>query len=92
MLQGVPVVVQHMQSDTSPLVKDTSAWAIGRVCQLHPKAIRKSSVSPLSSLFINSPTEGDGVNFIMSPLLAALRDVPKVAANACWVCAYLPNI
>eukprot|EP00026_Physarum_polycephalum_P002372 Phypoly_transcript_02378.p1 GENE.Phypoly_transcript_02378~~Phypoly_transcript_02378.p1 ORF type:complete len:872 (+),score=134.15 Phypoly_transcript_02378:215-2617(+) len=66
-IQGVPIVVQHMQSDTSPLVKDTSAWAIGRVCQLHPKAI-----------------QGDGVNFIMSPLLAALRDVPKVAANACW--------
>jgi importin subunit beta-1 len=66
-IQGVPVVVQHMQSDSSALVKDTSAWAIGRVCQLHPKAI-----------------QGDGVNFIMSPLLAALRDAPKVAANACW--------
>eukprot|EP00026_Physarum_polycephalum_P002142 Phypoly_transcript_02146.p1 GENE.Phypoly_transcript_02146~~Phypoly_transcript_02146.p1 ORF type:complete len:854 (+),score=127.98 Phypoly_transcript_02146:100-2661(+) len=66
-VQVLPFLVTQMQSDTSPLVKDTAAWTIGRICQLHPFAIR-----------------GNIINSIMNPLLTALNDTPRVAANVCW--------
>eukprot|EP01116_Phalansterium_solitarium_P013533 TRINITY_DN30919_c0_g1_i1.p1 TRINITY_DN30919_c0_g1~~TRINITY_DN30919_c0_g1_i1.p1 ORF type:complete len:857 (-),score=244.06 TRINITY_DN30919_c0_g1_i1:643-3213(-) len=37
--QALPVLVTHLQSDTNVHVKDTTAWTIGRVCQLHPENV-----------------------------------------------------
>jgi importin subunit beta-1 len=61
----VPLV--GLMSDSSEHVKDTAVWTIGRVCQLHPLAIR-----------------GLPFDHIMQALVVSLKDIPKVASNACW--------
>lgn len=36
--QALPVLIQHMK-DPIVYVKDTTAWTIGRICQLHPQTV-----------------------------------------------------
>jgi len=36
--QAIPVLLQHMR-DQVVYVKDTTAWTLGRVCQLHPATV-----------------------------------------------------
>jgi len=36
--QAVPILLVHMR-DQVMLVKDTTAWTLGRICQLHPQAV-----------------------------------------------------
>lgn len=36
--QALPVLIQHMK-DPVVYVKDTTAWTIGRICQLHPQTV-----------------------------------------------------
>jgi len=36
--QAIPILLTHMRSQVM-LVKDTAAWTIGRICQLHPQAV-----------------------------------------------------
>jgi len=38
--QAIPVLLSHMKSDPVVYVKDTTAWTIGRVCQLHPQSVQ----------------------------------------------------
>lgn len=65
--QAIPMLISLMR-DTSPVVRDTVAWTIGRVCELLPEAaVNPSYLVPL--------VEG---------LVRGLEDVPRVAANVCW--------
>jgi importin subunit beta-1 len=36
--QAIPILLQHMK-DSVVYVKDTTAWTLGRVCQLHPHTV-----------------------------------------------------
>jgi len=56
-------------SDANLEVRDTAAWAIGRVCDSCPESVVKEGT--LKSL--------------LQALLSALQDHPRVASNACWV-------
>jgi len=68
--QALPVLVQHMK-DQHQRVKDTTAWTLGKICQLHPLAFRGE--------------DDRFLDHIMTTLLQALSDSsPRVATNASW--------
>lgn len=56
-------------SDNHLAVKDTAAWAIGRVCDSCEGLVTKQEILAL----------------LLPALSAALQDQPRVAANVCWV-------
>jgi len=72
--QIAPFATQAMQLlvgglvDVHSLVKDTTAWSLGRVAEFAPTAITEQAVMPL-----------------LTNLMAALDDSPRVAARACFV-------
>ena len=74
--QAVPVIVTLMR-DTSVQVRDTAAWTIGRVCDLHAGTL--STIAPgMHTTYTHELLKPGGV------LLEALRDEPRVACNVCW--------
>lgn len=65
--QAMPMLIELMQ-DPSVVVKDTTAWTIGRVCELIPEAaITENYLKPL-----------------LQALVQGLNAEPRVAANVCW--------
>lgn len=66
-VQALPRIVSQLK-DESDVVKDTSAWTIGRICQFLPESIDPQNAMPA----------------LMTALYASLSDVPRVAANVCW--------
>jgi importin subunit beta-1 len=65
--EALPPLVGLM-NDPNEHVKDTAVWTVGRVCQLHPLAIRGEAY----------------FNPILQALVVSMKDIPKVSANACW--------
>eukprot|EP01112_Ceratiomyxa_fruticulosa_P013181 TRINITY_DN3691_c0_g1_i3.p1 TRINITY_DN3691_c0_g1~~TRINITY_DN3691_c0_g1_i3.p1 ORF type:complete len:854 (-),score=220.38 TRINITY_DN3691_c0_g1_i3:421-2982(-) len=66
-VQAFPVLVQHSK-DQEEQVQDTAVWVLGRICQLHPTAIKG----------------GTHFEPLLLTLLECLRAPPKVASNAAW--------
>ena len=64
---ALPVIIEMMQ-DPVALVKDTSAWTLGRICDLHSSCIDLGTV--LRDLIV--------------ALVTGLDDIPRVAANCAW--------
>ena len=65
--QSMPMLIELMY-DQSVVVKDTAAWTIGRVCELHSEAaINQVYLKPL-----------------LEALVTGLSSEPRVAANVCW--------
>jgi importin subunit beta-1 len=65
--QAMPMLIELMH-DPSVVVKDTAAWTIGRVCELHSEAaINDVYLKPL-----------------LEALVTGLSTEPRVAANVCW--------
>ena len=65
--QALPTLIGLMY-DTSVAVRDTVAWAFGRICDLIPEAvINETFLKPLLEALING-----------------LKAEPRVAANVCW--------
>lgn len=60
-------------TDSHAAVKDTAAWAIGRVCDTCEILV----------------TRQDILSMLLPSLSTALRDQPRVAANVCWVIFFL---
>ncbi|KAL3122426.1 hypothetical protein niasHT_001461 [Heterodera trifolii] len=60
-------------SDSHPAVKDTAAWAIGRVCDTCEALVTREQT--LSTL--------------LPALFTALQDQPRVATNVCWAISSL---
>jgi importin subunit beta-1 len=67
-LQALPVLLQHLK-DPVVYVKDTTAWTIGRICELHASTV--TSVS-------------NGLTTLLQHLVNAMTDSPRVVANVCW--------
>lgn len=66
--QAMPTLIELMK-DPSVVVRDTTAWTLGRICDLLPEAaINEVYLAPLLQCLI----EGLGAE-------------PRVASNVCWV-------
>ena len=66
--QALPVIIEMMQ-DSSVHVKDTAAWTLGRISEIHPDCITPD-------LYLQT---------LITALLRGLEDSPRVAANCAWV-------
>lgn len=66
--QALPVIIEMMQ-DSVELVKDTSAWTLGRICALHVSCINMQS---------------DMLQNLVGSLLKGLEESPRVATNCAW--------
>jgi len=67
-LNAFPVLLQQM-SDESDVIKDSTAWAIGRICDLYAAEV----INPQTTL----PT-------LIQVFLSGLREAPSIAKNLCW--------
>ncbi|KAK5885645.1 hypothetical protein CesoFtcFv8_019340 [Champsocephalus esox] len=66
-IQAMPTLIELMK-DPSVVVRDTTAWTVGRICELLPEAaIHEMYLAPLLGCLI----EGLGAE-------------PRVASNVCW--------
>ncbi|PWA28966.1 hypothetical protein CCH79_00019822 [Gambusia affinis] len=66
-IQAMPTLIELMK-DPSVVVRDTTAWTVGRICELQPEAaIHEVYLAPLLQCLI----EGLGAE-------------PRVASNVCW--------
>ncbi|XP_021959205.1 importin subunit beta-1 isoform X2 [Folsomia candida] len=69
---ALPTLISLM-SDENVVVRDTTAWALGRICEVvSDAALTASHLPPL-----------------LTALVAALQAEPRVAANACWALSSL---
>jgi len=65
--QALPLLID-MMNDTNIHVKDTTAWTLGRICDLLIPCIKPDvHLHPLISALVNG-----------------LRDSPRIVANCCW--------
>ncbi|CAH1388967.1 unnamed protein product [Nezara viridula] len=65
--QAMPTLIELMY-DSSVAVRDTAAWAFGRICEIVPEAATNETyIKPL-----------------LESLLNGLKAEPRVAANVCW--------
>lgn len=66
-IQGMPTMIELMK-DPSVVVRDTTAWTVGRICELLPEAaINELYLAPL-----------------LQCLIDGLGAEPRVASNVCW--------
>ena len=65
--QAMVMFIQLLK-DPSVIVRDTSAWTIGRICEANPEAVlNESTLQPL-----------------LEGLVIGLSAEPRVATNSCW--------
>jgi importin subunit beta-1 len=60
-------------SDSHPAIKDTAAWAIGRVCDTCEGIVTREQT----------------LSMLLPALSSALQDQPRVATNVCWAISSL---
>lgn len=65
--QALPIIIQRLR-DESVCVRDTSAWFVGRACDIVPE----SALNP--ELF----------QVLLEAMVNGLADQPRVAQNICW--------
>jgi importin subunit beta-1 len=65
--QAMPTLIQLMY-DTNVIVRDTTAWTFGRICEVIPQAV-------ISEQFLGP---------LLKSLLDNLKTEPRVASNVCW--------
>ncbi|KAF8622289.1 hypothetical protein AX15_007152 [Amanita polypyramis BW_CC] len=65
--QALPLLI-GMMNDTNLHVKDTTAWTLGRICDL----------------LIGTIKPDVHLHALVSSLVGGLQDNPRIAANCCW--------
>ncbi|KAJ7075629.1 armadillo-type protein [Mycena belliarum] len=66
--QALPLLID-MMTDTNADVKDTTAWTLGRICDLLPQTIKPDvHLHPMISALVG----------------ALVDDYPRIIANCCW--------
>lgn len=68
--QAIPLLLHIMQADQNEMVKDTTAWTLGRICGLHLPVLVAGGQEMMNKL--------------MQVLVASLGDVPRVSNNVCY--------
>lgn len=68
----MPMLIELLK-DSSIVVRDTSAWTVGRVCEILPDAI-------INEHFLNP---------LLHAMVEGLTAEPRVAANVCWVSIFV---
>ena len=66
--QAMPMLIELLK-DPSVAVRDTTAWTVGRVCELIPDAV-------INEQYLNP---------LLHALVEGLTAEPRVASNVCWV-------
>lgn len=66
--QGLPMLITLLK-DNCVVVRDTTAWAVGRICELIPEAVLK---------------EDGCLMLLLQAMVESLASEPRVAANICW--------
>jgi len=66
--QAMPMLIELLK-DSSIVVRDTSAWTVGRICEILPDAV-------INENFLNP---------LLHAMVEGLNSEPRVAANVCWV-------
>lgn len=64
---AMPTIIELMY-DESVAVRDTSAWTIGRICEITPD-------SAINDTYLQA---------LLEALVTGLQAEPRVAANVCW--------
>uniref|UniRef100_A0A2P2HWX4 Importin subunit beta-1-like n=1 Tax=Hirondellea gigas TaxID=1518452 RepID=A0A2P2HWX4_9CRUS len=70
--QAMPTLINALK-DSSVAVRDTTAWTLGRVCELSPEAAVKEAY----------------LSMLLEALVLSLKAEPRVAANVCWALSSL---
>lgn len=70
--QAMPTLINALK-DSSVVVRDTTAWTLGRVCELSPEAAVNEQY----------------LNVLLEALVLSLKAEPRVAANVCWAMSSL---
>ncbi|CCO28895.1 Importin subunit beta-1 AltName: Full=Importin-95 [Rhizoctonia solani AG-1 IB] len=65
--QALPVLIA-MMGDTNAAVKDTTAWTLGRICEL----------------LVGSVNIDSQLQVLVTALVIGLEDRPRIIANSCW--------
>mmetsp|Transcript_25359 Transcript_25359/g.58536 ORF Transcript_25359/g.58536 Transcript_25359/m.58536 type:complete len:807 (+) Transcript_25359:242-2662(+) len=83
--QSIPVLIEALK-DPHPMVKDTSAWTLGRICDLHVRCIPNEALPQLvqglaSVLMTESPSVSSKACFALHNLAAAF-DAETGSSNA----------
>jgi len=66
--QAMPMLIELLK-DSSIVVRDTTAWTVGRVCEILPDAV-------INEHYLNP---------LLHAMVEGLSSEPRVAANVCWV-------
>lgn len=66
----------ELLKDPSVVVRDTSAWTVGRVCEVLPDAV-------ITEQYLNP---------LLHALVEGLAAEPRVASNVCWVSGWTVRI
>lgn len=82
---SIPVLLKAL-SDSHVMVKDTTAWTIGRICELHVRAIPDNTFPTLvnglmEKLLTESPRVSSQACFALHNLAAAFDDDESAKAN-----------
>lgn len=70
--QAMPTLI-NLLKDSSVVVRDTTAWAVGRVCEILPEAVINDTCLPP----------------LLEALVQGLEAEPRVAHNVCWAVSSL---
>jgi len=70
--EALPTLIALMK-DESVVVRDTTAWALGRICEV----VSEAALAP------------NHLGPLLEALVEALQAEPRVAANACWALSSL---
>ncbi|XP_077866996.1 importin subunit beta-1-like [Saccoglossus kowalevskii] len=71
-VQAMPVLIELLK-DESVVVRDTTAWTVGRICELLPEAV-------IDDAYLNP---------LLEALAEGLAAEPRVASNVCWAISSL---
>eukprot|EP00741_Cyanophora_paradoxa_P021338 tig00021348_g20597.t1 len=82
--EAVPIMLTHM-TDESVLVRDTTAWTLGRICDFHCTSIPKENFAPMVHVFIkglaDEPRVAGNICWAVHNFAQAYEDADEQPSN-----------